>query len=204
MKSAGALLVLASQNPGKLRELAELLADLPVEVRSLADFPEVVLPEEGDAYGPNALAKARAAAEATGHAAVGDDSGLEVAALDGAPGPRSARYGGPGLDDAARCARLLEALREVPPGRRSARFVCHAALVIPGGRSRVHEGECRGEILPAPRGTRGFGYDPIFRPEGFDVSMAELGPAEKHRISHRGSAFARLRDDIAGFLSSDL
>ncbi len=127
-----------------------------------------------------------------------------MAALDGAPGPHSARYGGPGLDDAARCARLLEALREVPPGWRSARFVCHAALVIPGGRSRVHEGECRGEILAAPRGARGFGYDPIFRPERHTLSMAELSPDEKHRISHRGAAFARLRADIADFLSSDL
>jgi XTP/dITP diphosphohydrolase len=183
-------LLLATGNPGKVRELGELLAPYGLALACLADYPAVALPEEGDDYAENAAAKAAAAARATGLPALGDDSGLEVAALGGEPGPRSARYGGPGLDDAGRCARLLSAL--APARDRAARFVCVAALALPGGGLTLARGECAGRILAAPRGASGFGYDPVFQPEGSELSMAELPAAAKHRISHRGRALAEL------------
>jgi len=188
-------LVLASGNAGKLREVRALLADR-FEVLALDAFPDVRLPDEGDDYRANAVAKARTAAGATGLPALGDDSGLEVEALDGGPGPRSARYGGAGLDAAGRNARLLDALRDVPPDRRAARFFCVAALAIPDGAVETAEGECRGRIRLAPSGGGGFGYDPVFEPEGFTVSMAEIDEAEKNRLSHRGRAFAALRPTL--------
>jgi XTP/dITP diphosphohydrolase len=190
-------LVLATGNRGKVAELAELLAPLGLELRSLAEFPGAVLPPEGDDYAENAAAKARAASQATGLAALGDDSGIEVAALCAAPGPLSARYGGPGLDDAGRSARLVAALGTSGSADRSARFVCVAALAEPGGSVSLARGECRGRILESPRGAGGFGYDPVFEPEGYRVSMAELPAAEKHRISHRGRALEALRPALA-------
>jgi XTP/dITP diphosphohydrolase len=189
----GRTLLLATGNRGKLRELAELLAPLGLALASLADHPGVALPPEGDDYAENAAAKARAAAAATGLPALGDDSGLEVAALGGAPGPRSARYGGPGLDDRGRSARLLADLAASGSADRSARFVCVAALALPDGAVALGRGECRGELLPAARGAGGFGYDPIFRPESHAVSMAELPSAEKNRLSHRARALLALR-----------
>jgi len=197
--SAGRRVVLATGNEGKLREVRALLAGL-CEVVGLDAFPEVHLPVEGDDYRTNAVEKARAAARATGLAALGDDSGLEVDALDGAPGPRSARYGGAGLEAAVRNARLLAALAEVAPEQRTARFYCVAALVVPDGRVETAGGECRGRILAVPRGGAGFGYDPIFAPEGRDVSMAELPEAEKNRLSHRGRALAALRPVLERWL----
>jgi len=187
-----ARLVVATGNPGKLRELQALLAGLPARVCSLDGLPAVAFPEEGDDYRANAVAKARAVAEQLGEHALADDSGLEVEALDGRPGPRSARYGGPGLDDAGRVARLLDELDGVPEERRRARFVCVAAWVDPAGRVEVAEGVCPGRILAAPRGTGGFGYDPVFLPDGHTRTMAELGAAEKEALSHRGAAVRRL------------
>ncbi len=186
-------LVVASANPGKLRELRELLGGLDLALRPLSDFPGLVLPPEGDDYAVNAGAKARAAARGSGRAALGDDSGLEVEALGGAPGPRSARFGGAGLGDAGRNAALLAALRGVPPAARRARFVCVVALSTPNGDVRLERGECRGRVLDAPRGSGGFGYDPIFEVEGLGRSMAELDAAEKNRLSHRARALAALR-----------
>ena len=191
MTAAKPRVVLASGNAGKLREVRALLADL-CEVLGLDAFPEVELPEEGDGYRENAIAKARTAARATGLPALGDDSGLEVAALDGAPGPRSARYGGAGLDSRERNARLLSALAEAPPARREARFYCVAAIAQPDGGVETADGECCGRILAEPHGAGGFGYDPIFQLEGQDRTMAELDPEEKNRLSHRGRAFRRL------------
>jgi len=191
--------VLATGNPDKLREVSALLADLPCELLGLDGFPEVALPEEGDDYAANATAKALAAARALGLPALGDDSGIEVAALGGAPGPRSARFGGAQLATEARNAKLLAALEGVEA--RAARFYCVAALARPDGGVAIAEGECRGRILPAPRGTGGFGYDPIFEPEGFEVSMAELSEAEKNRLSHRARAFAGLRDPLRAVLA---
>ena len=190
-------LLLATGNRGKLAEFAELLAPLGLELRSLAEFPEAVLPPEGDDYAENAAAKALAATKATGLAALGDDSGIEVAALGAAPGPRSERYGGPGLDAAGRSARLVAALGGTGSADRSARFVCVAALAEPDGGVSLARGECRGLLLAAPRGTAGFGYDPIFQPEGYDLSMAELPAGLKNRISHRGRALAALGPALA-------
>jgi XTP/dITP diphosphohydrolase len=186
----GPELVLATSNPGKLSELRALLADLPFAMLTLDAFPTVRLPEEGDDYEANAVAKARAVARSTARAALADDSGLEVAALGGAPGARSARFGGLGLDDAARVAKLLEAIG--PARDRRACFVCIAAFALPGGEAITARGECRGRILNAPRGRGGFGYDPVFEPEGYASSMAELLPHEKNAISHRARAVAEL------------
>jgi XTP/dITP diphosphohydrolase len=185
-------LLIATANRGKLREFAELLAPLRLALCSLADFPAVALPPEGDDYAQNAAAKAAGAARAARLPALGDDSGIEVAALDAAPGPRSARYGEPGLDDAGRSARLIEALARTGSRDRSARFVCVAALALPDGTVTLARGECHGRILAAPRGAGGFGYDPVFQPDGYDVSMAELPTELKNRISHRGRAVAAL------------
>lgn len=189
-------MVVATANAGKLREFRAILAELPVALRGLADFPGVALPEEGEDYVENAVAKARAAARGSGRPALADDSGLEVAALGGAPGPRSARYGGPGLDDAGRCRRLLEALAGAGSADRSARFVCVAALATPEGEVVTARGECRGRILEAPRGAGGFGYDPVFEVEGRGRAMAELAPGEKNRLSHRARALRALEPRI--------
>lgn len=185
-------LVVATANPGKLGEIRAILADVEIELRSLDQVPGVRLPEEGDDYEANAVAKARAAAAAAGLPALADDSGLEVEALDGAPGPHSARFGGSGLRDSERVELLLERVRGLPPQERGARFVCLAALATPDGRVWVARGECPGRILEAPRGDRGFGYDPVFAPEGRTCSMAELDPAAKNRISHRARALRGL------------
>jgi XTP/dITP diphosphohydrolase len=185
--------VVATGNAGKLAEMRLLLGDLPMALRGLADLPEVELPPEGDDYAANAVAKARVVALATRLPALGDDSGLEVDALGGRPGVHSARYGGPGLGDAARVALLLHELAGVPAARRGARFVCVVALVTPDGDSVTARGSCGGRILAAPRGTGGFGYDPVFAPEGRDASLAELPADEKNRLSHRGRAVAALR-----------
>lgn len=189
-------LVVATGNAGKLAELQALLAGLPLRVRGLAGLPEVRFPEEGDDYAANAEAKARAAARALGRPALADDSGLEVAALGGAPGPRSARFGGPGLSDAERTALLLERLAALPPCDRRARFVCVAALALPDGSVRRAEGTCSGRIALGPRGEAGFGYDPVFEPDEPGVAggltLAELGAETKQRISHRGRALRAL------------
>ena len=181
-------LVLATRNAGKAREVASILAALDVRIEPLA--ADVILPEEGDSYEANAVAKALAAARATGCVALGDDSGLEVDALGGAPGPLSARYGGAGLDDAARSAALLAALEAVPDAERGARFVCVAAVATPRGDVATARGVCEGRLLRAARGEGGFGYDPIFAVG--DSTMAELPAAEKDALSHRGRAFRAL------------
>jgi XTP/dITP diphosphohydrolase len=191
-------LVLATGNRGKRTELAQLLAPHGLRLASLAEFAGIALPEEGDDYAENAAAKALAVARASGLPALGDDSGIEVAALGGAPGPRSARYGGAGLDDAARSALLIQSLDATGAADRSARFVCVAALARPDGSVTRAFGECRGRILRAPRGSGGFGYDPVFQPEGHAVSMAELPAAVKNRISHRARALAGLAPALAG------
>jgi XTP/dITP diphosphohydrolase len=200
MPPARQRIVLATGNAGKLREIAALLVGL-CEVVGLDGFPEVTLPEEGEDYRQNAVDKATTAARATGLPALGDDSGIEVEALGGAPGPRSARYGGPGLDSVGRNTKLLAALAETPIERRAARFFCVAALALPDGSIETAEGECRGRILAAPSGDGGFGYDPIFQPEGYEVSMAELPEAEKNRLSHRGRALAALRPALERLLA---
>jgi len=184
-------LVIATLNRAKGRELHALLGDLPWEVSLLADTPGAALPEEtGTTYADNALIKARAGMRATGATALADDSGIEVDALEGGPGLHSARWGGHGLDDAGRNALMLERLRGVPAERRTARYRCVIAIVDPHGRFSVVQGTCEGVIAEAPRGTGGFGYDPAFVPDDLvdGRTMAELSPAEKDAISHRGLA----------------
>jgi XTP/dITP diphosphohydrolase len=191
------LIVLATRNAGKARELEAMLAGAVGRVGSLAEHPDVTLPPEGAvSYRENALEKARAVWRALGVPAVGDDSGLEVDALDGAPGVTSARFAGPDATDDRNNARLLEALRGLPPEKRGARFRCILALVEGGGRETIVEGLCPGRILDAPRGSGGFGYDPLFLPDGGTRSFAELTHAEKGEISHRGRAVAALRDAL--------
>ncbi|NQZ95571.1 MAG: RdgB/HAM1 family non-canonical purine NTP pyrophosphatase [Myxococcales bacterium] len=189
------MFVVATSNAGKLREFQAILGDAFV-LRGLAEFDPVVFPDEGEDYEANAIAKARTAADALRLPAIADDSGLEVDGLGGAPGPLSARYGGPGLDDRGRLLHLLEALSGMRGSARRARFVCVAAWASPGGSVRVERGECEGCILTAPRGDSGFGYDPVFEVEGLGRAMAELLEEEKNRISHRGRALAALRASL--------
>jgi XTP/dITP diphosphohydrolase len=185
--------LLGTRNPGKLVELRRMLADGPVEVIGLADVPEFPeAPETGATFAENALAKARDAAAATGLPSVADDSGLAVEALNGMPGVLSARWCGRHGDDLANLELLLGQLADVPDERRRAAFVCAAALVVPGGQETVVHGEWPGRIVRAPRGAGGFGYDPIFVPDGEERTSAELSPEEKDAASHRGRAMRAL------------
>jgi XTP/dITP diphosphohydrolase len=190
--------VVATRNRGKLREIVALLAGLPFTLRTIDELaPDAELREDGDTFEANALAKARQAARATGLPAIADDSGLEVAALAGEPGVFSARYAGLPSDDGRNNAKLLQALRDVPAGRRGARFRCVAVFVDAGrGVEIVRTGECAGEILEAPRGDLGFGYDPLFLVPALGRTMAELPLAEKNNLSHRAAAFRALADAL--------
>lgn len=195
-------LVIATLNPAKARELASLLGDLPFDVVSLATIPGAALPPEGDdSYRANALAKARAAARLSRSFALVDDSGLEVDALDGRPGVRSARYAGSGLSDSERSAALLSELRGVPPERRTARFRCVTALVSPDGSEEVVEGVVEGLITDVARGTGGFGYDPLFFYPPLGRTFAELDPAVKNGVSHRARALAAAREVLKRWAS---
>ncbi len=188
-------LVVASFNRAKAAEVAEILAaeGLEFAIALLADFPGVTLPPEtGDSFAANALAKARAAAHGAGLPAVADDSGLEVDALHGQPGVMSARYAGEAASDEDRYRKVLALMASVPDAQRTARFRCAAAFVDPNDLELLAEGAVEGRIARAPAGSGGFGYDPIFVPEGRDVTMAQLTPEEKHAISHRGRAFRAL------------
>lgn len=186
--------MLATANAAKASELAALLPGIPYRLRTLADYPGVTLPPEGaESYVENALGKARAAAAASGALALADDSGIEVDALGGAPGVLSARYGGDGLSDAARCAKMLEALEGVLPLERSARYRCVIAIADPSGREVTAEGTVEGILLAQRMGTGGFGYDPIFYYPPLDATFAQLSAEEKHAVSHRGIAMARAR-----------
>jgi XTP/dITP diphosphohydrolase len=188
-------LLLATRNAGKLAELRRLLGTaVPglevVGLGDVEDYPEA--PETGATFTENALLKAREAVRYTGLPAVADDSGLTVDALNGMPGVLSARWSGRHGDDDANTALLLGQVADVPDERRGAAFVCAAALVTPDGTERVLEREWRGRLVREKRGTNGFGYDPVFVPEGLDVTSAELSPGEKDARSHRGQAFAAL------------
>jgi XTP/dITP diphosphohydrolase len=194
-------LALATKNPGKVREILEICREWPVRWRTAADpgaapGPEVA--ETGATYLDNALLKARAAAEATGVTAVADDSGIEVDALDGGPGPRSARFAGPDATDEANLRLLIERVRQLPEEERRARYRCVAACGWPDGREVWAEGVCEGRVIVEPMGSGGFGYDPIFVPdEAPDRTMAQLSPDEKNAISHRGRALRALGEILA-------
>ncbi len=206
------VLVLATHNQGKLRELRELLrgqlpgldVDTQVVDAGAVGAPDVV--ETGVTFAENSLLKARAVAEATGLVAIADDSGLAVDVLGGAPGIFSARWSGRHGDDAANLQLLLDQLSDVPDAYRGAAFVCAAALAVPaadGGEARevVEYGQLEGTLLREPRGAGGFGYDPVLQPSGLDRSCAELSPAEKNAISHRGHAFRALLPAIVEALA---
>jgi XTP/dITP diphosphohydrolase len=192
-------LVLATRNPGKVRELSQLLSPLGYEVLSLEHFPgvpEVV--EDGATFRDNAVKKATAVARHTGQLALADDSGLEVDYLGGAPGVHSARFAGEGHDDRANNEKLLRLLAGVPPEKRTARFRCVVAVATPEGKVLTTEGTCEGIIAEEPRGEGGFGYDPLFYVPSCGKTFAELEPEVKNRISHRGRALALMREILAG------
>ena len=185
-------ILLATGNQGKVKEIRDLLDGLRVEIVSLASFPAITEPEEtGDTFEANALLKADYYHQQTGLTAIADDSGLVVDALDGRPGVYSARYGGPNANDTDRYRKLLDELNEVPDDKRSARFVCVAAIVGDGIRQTFF-GAAEGHILHTPRGQGGFGYDPVFYYPELDKTFAELTREEKSVVSHRGHAFAQL------------
>jgi XTP/dITP diphosphohydrolase len=197
-------LLVATNNPGKVREYEELLVDLPRP-------PEITFPaqeglalevdESGETFEENARIKATAYAQTSGLLTLADDSGLEVDALGGEPGIRSARYAGPHASDADRCRKLLDVLASTPAGQRSARFRCVVALALPDGTVYTAEGACQGEIGFVPRGKFGFGYDPIFIVKGYGGrTMAELPPELKNQISHRARAMMAARPILAQLL----
>lgn len=197
------VLVIATTNSGKLKEFEEILDAPGYSLSSLTDFPGIIFPPEGQDYAENARQKARTAAQQTGLLAVADDSGLEVHALGGRPGPFSARYGGPGLSEGERAAHLLSEVEDLGSVSRSARFICVAALAIPDGPSFLETGVCEGFLLREPSGSQGFGYDPVFALAGQRRSLAEFSNEEKNKVSHRGKALRaisrRLQED--GFVS---
>ncbi|MBA9007647.1 RdgB/HAM1 family non-canonical purine NTP pyrophosphatase [Thermomonospora cellulosilytica] len=198
-------IVLATRNAGKIAELHRILDGF--EVVGLGEYPDAPeVPETESTFAGNALLKARAIAAHTGLPAVADDSGLCVDALNGMPGVLSARWSGrlgdaTGDKDRANLDLVLDQLADVAPDRRGAHFACAAALVLPDGTERVVEGRMHGRLVDAPRGTGGFGYDPIFVPEGETRTAAELAPQEKDAISHRGKAFRALAEIIDGLLT---
>jgi len=187
----GMQVLLATTNPGKITELRQILIEQGIEIIGLRGLtaPEDI--ETGSTFAENALLKARYYHHRSGLPAIADDSGLEVEAIGGQPGIYSARYGGPGATDAQRTAKLLAELKNVQGENRSARFVCAAAFVWTGG-EQIFQDEARGVILDEPRGSSGFGYDPVFFYPPLGKTFAELAMEEKARVSHRGRAFRRL------------
>ena len=191
-------LVAATHNPGKVRELRNLLEPLGFEVKSAIDLnlPE---PEETEVtFSGNAILKARAAAEATGAPALSDDSGLAVEALGGAPGIFSARWAGPDKDFQLAMEKVERELDTEGSGNRRAKFVCALAVVWPDGEAVVFEGYVHGTLTFPPRGDQGFGYDPIFIADGETLTFGEMDPAKKHAMSHRADAFAQLQAALMG------
>ena len=189
------VIVIATRNPGKTAEIRDLLEGFPVDIKNLSDFgpiPEVE--EDGTTFDENAYKKSSFTARILGYPALADDSGLSVAALNGAPGVFSARYGGEGLSDVERCRKLLSEMR----GRtdRRAAFECVISLAVPTGPALTYEGRCEGLLLAAPAGANGFGYDPVFFYPPFNKTFAELTREEKSRVSHRGQALRELRDEF--------
>lgn len=203
MSGAPFKLVLATRNRDKLAELRRILeaGRVPVTVSDLDEFPGTPeVAETGITFEENALLKARAVAAFTGLPAVADDSGLCVDALNGMPGVLSARWSGRHGDDEANLRLVLGQMADTPADRRSAHFECAAALVLPSGAEHVTEGVVEGWLTDAPRGTNGFGYDPIFVPEGYELTTAQMNPDEKDKISHRGRALRALAPVIAALL----
>ncbi len=194
-------LVVATLNEGKLREIREALAIPGIDLVSPGDLGHLELPEEtGDTFEQNALIKARSLSTEFDMPSIADDSGLVVDALDGRPGVHSSRYAGPEGDADRNIELLLREMKGVPRERRSARFVCIVALTSPTREPFFARGECEGRILEERRGAGGFGYDPVFQPEGYEKSMAELSLEEKNAISHRGRALRAIRPFVEALL----
>ena len=196
-------LILATRNKGKLKEIQVLLSDLDIDIMSLDEAenaPHVV--EDGKTFMENAFKKAKVIAEATGIMALADDSGLEVDALDGAPGVHSARYSGENASDASNNEKLLADLEGVSSGKRSAHFSCVIIVYHPSGQWISTEARCEGEITNKIIGDQGFGYDPVFYLPSINRTMAQLSPEEKNSLSHRGKALAELKSKLPGFLDS--
>jgi XTP/dITP diphosphohydrolase len=194
-------LLIATHNQGKKAEYAAILDDLPLELVTLTDLGiDVEIEETGTTFEENALLKARGYAAIADLVTLADDSGLEVDALDGAPGIHSARYAGPEAGDEDLYTLLLHNLRGVPASERAARFRCVIALVWPDGREETVEGVCEGRILREPRGSRGFGYDPVFYVPAYDKTMAQLPMVVKNRISHRGRAAEKAKQILKAAL----
>jgi XTP/dITP diphosphohydrolase len=195
-------LLIATHNPGKIREYETLLSDLPVQLISLhAAGIDQDVAETGATFAENALLKAQTYAAWSGLWTWADDSGLEVDALDGRPGVYSARYGGPGLSDRDRYQLVLAELDAIPPEQWTARFRCVVALALPAGVTHMVEETVEGLITGQPRGEYGFGYDPIFFVPAHQATMAELPPAIKHQVSHRGKAAAKAKALLATLLA---
>ncbi len=187
-------IVIATRNPGKIREIEDVLRAPGSQLLTFRDLPGLPEPEEsGQTLEENAVIKAVAAREHAGLPALSDDSGLLVDALGGNPGVHSSRYAGPEGDAERNMDRLLSEMKDVPHELRTARFLCVVALALPDGVTLLSKGECGGRILTERRGTGGFGYDPIFQPDGFERSMAELTLEEKNEISHRGKALRAMK-----------
>jgi XTP/dITP diphosphohydrolase len=193
-------IIVATGNSGKLREIREILHDLPYALSSLADRwnPVPSIPETGDTFLANARQKAAWVFDRTGIWTIADDSGLEVDALGGAPGVKSARYAGKNGDVRANNEKLLQEVSSTPEGQRTACFKCVIVLMTSSNAFYSAEGVCRGRIIDSPRGTEGFGYDPLFIPDGFDRTFAELPSVDKHAISHRGKALEQLKRYLHG------
>lgn len=196
-------LLIATNNAGKVRELNGLLSGLPIRLRDLGDFPGIAeIEETGPTFLENAILKATGYATQTGLTALADDSGLEVAALDGAPGVYSARFAGEDTGFDVKIDRILVLLANAEGTDRSARFVCSMAVADSAGQIIfTGEGTCDGTIAFSPRGTGGFGYDPIFLPKGFDQTFGELREAIKQQISHRARAFHEIMPFLRGFIA---
>jgi len=194
-------LVLATRNEGKAKEIREALSGLEVDLLTLSDFPEVH--EDGATFSENAKKKALTVAKFTGLPALADDSGLEVDALGGMPGVRSARFAGEGADDDANNRKLLELLKGLPPERRTARFRCVLALAFPDGEVYTVEGTCEGLIAEEPAGEGGFGYDPLFLIPEEGRTFAQMTREEKNSLSHRGRALRKLREVLHQLIRRD-
>jgi XTP/dITP diphosphohydrolase len=192
-------LVLATRNRHKGEELAALLGDLGITIRTLDEFPDAPdVVEDGDTCEANAVKKARAIAEFTGLPAVADDTGLEVDALGGRPGVYAARYAGENATYEDNCRKLLRELKSVPRERRTARFLTVAAIALPSDGIRLAQGTLEGVIAEEPRGTLGFGYDPVFLIPELGKTLAQLSTDQKNTISHRAKAFAKVREILCG------
>jgi XTP/dITP diphosphohydrolase len=194
------VIIAATKNQNKIREMETITASLGMHIlsRDEAGVADIEVVEDGQTFEENSFKKAMAIMKLSGEAAIADDSGLEVDALDGAPGVYSARFAGEDSSDQDNNRKLLQLLKDVPEERRTARFVCVITLVYPDGDRIIARGECSGKILCEPHGENGFGYDPLFVADGMERSFAEISPEEKNRISHRSRALHKLNDILKG------